>query len=141
VELLRGVVGGGGELPVVAAVPAGGVPRRTDRLPAQLDGEGVVLVGGQVLEQAAKGQRGRADPGTEPGRVEAVGLPAERVPQPVERPDQVVDLGTGDRWLPGNVGHPVTLDTVTDVLLPERPGLPGVTRVGERWIDGHPATP
>ena len=43
VELLGGVVGGGGELPVVAAVPAGGVPRRADRLAAQLGGEVVVL--------------------------------------------------------------------------------------------------
>src|SRR5258708_8592435 len=32
VELFGGVVGGGGELPVVTAVPVGGVPRRADRL-------------------------------------------------------------------------------------------------------------
>ena len=34
VELVGGVVGGGGELPVGVAVPVGGVPRRAERLAA-----------------------------------------------------------------------------------------------------------
>jgi hypothetical protein len=48
VELFGGVVGGGGELPVVTAVPTGGVPRRADRLPAQLRGECIVLLGAML---------------------------------------------------------------------------------------------
>src|SRR5689334_17774212 len=75
VELLGAVAGRGGELPVVAAVPTGGVPRRAHRRPAQLGGEGIVLLGSQMLEQTAECQRGGADAGIQPGRVEVVGLP------------------------------------------------------------------
>ena len=85
VELFGGVVGGRGDLPVVVAVPVGGVPRRAERLPRQPGGKGVVLLGSEMLEQAAEGQRGGADAGLQPGRVEVVGLPAEGRAQAAER--------------------------------------------------------
>jgi hypothetical protein len=56
VKLLRRVVAGRGELPlVVAAVPAEANPRLAQRLPGQLGGELVVLADGEMLEQAAEG--------------------------------------------------------------------------------------
>ena len=61
VQLLGCVVGGGLELPVVAAVPAGGLPRLAHRRAAELHGERVVLHRGEVLEQPAQRQRGGAD--------------------------------------------------------------------------------
>jgi len=100
VELFGGVVGGGGDLPVVVAVPVGGVLRRAERLPRQLGGEGVVLLGSEMLEQAAEGQRGGADAGLQPGRVEVVGLPAEGRAQAAERTDDVLGRGAGEGGFP-----------------------------------------
>jgi hypothetical protein len=50
-----------------------------------------------VLRQiyAAKGQRGGADTGPQPGRVKVIGLPAESHAEPVERTDELLGLGTG----------------------------------------------
>jgi hypothetical protein len=42
-----------------------------------------------VLQQAAEGERGRADAGGEPGLVEIVGFPAEGGAEPVEGADEV----------------------------------------------------
>ena len=96
--------------------------------PLQLGREGVVLHGGEMLEQAAEGQRGGADAGLQPGRVEVVGLPAEGRAQAVERTEEVLDLGAGERRFPGvvAVGHGATVDLIADVLCPEpcRSGTP-----------------
>src|SRR5262249_31118838 len=54
----------------------------------------------EVLEQAAQGQRRGADSGPQPDRVKVVGLPAERRTQPVQRTDEVLGLGAGQRRFP-----------------------------------------
>jgi len=114
VELFGGVVGGRGELPVVTAIPVGGVPRRADRLSAQLGREDVVLLGSEMLEQAAEGQRGGADAGLQSGCVEVVGLPPEGRAQAVERTDEVLGLGAGEGWFPRVVaaGHGATVNSL-----------------------------
>ena len=126
VELFRSVAGGGHELPVVAAVPAERVPRRTKRLAAQLDAESVVLLYGEMLEQAAEGERGTADAGLQPGSVKAVGLEAEGRTQSLERTDDMLDLATGERRFPGRrfptdliVRHAATVEPIPDTPLPE----------------------
>jgi hypothetical protein len=53
-----------------------------------------------MLEQAAEGQRGGADAGLQPGRVEVVGLPAKGRAQAIERTDEVLGLGAGSRRFP-----------------------------------------
>jgi hypothetical protein len=53
-----------------------------------------------MLEQAAEGQRGGADAGLQPGRIEVVGLPAEGRAQAVERTGEVLGLGAGEGRFP-----------------------------------------
>jgi hypothetical protein len=82
VKLPRSISGGGGELPVVAAI-GGRIPRRAYRFTAQLGSEGVILHRGQVLEQAPESQLGGTDPGLQAVCGEPVGLVAERCAQAV----------------------------------------------------------
>jgi hypothetical protein len=53
-----------------------------------------------MLEQAADGQRGCADPGLQSGLVEVVCLPSEGGAQPVERAGEVLDLGASQGRFP-----------------------------------------
>src|SRR5215475_13592010 len=73
-----------------------------------------------MLEQATKGQRGRADAGLQPGRVEVIGLPAEGRAQAVERTSEVLGLGAGQRRFPRAVadGHGANGDPTADELSP-----------------------
>ena len=110
----------GANPPARCAVPAGGVPRRADRRPGRLGGEGIVLHGSEMLEQAAEGQRGGAGAGLQPCRVEVVSLPAEGRAQAVQRTDEVLDLGAGNGRFPRGVivGHGVTVEVIADVPRP-----------------------
>ena len=103
VQRLRGVVGGGPELPVRVGAEVHAVPRRTVRVAGQPLVEAGCLHPGQVLEQAGEGQAGRADPLVELGLVEVVGLPPERRALPLESAEQLLGLGAGDRRLPWSV--------------------------------------
>jgi hypothetical protein len=116
VKLVGGVVGGKGELPVVAAVPADRVPRRTDRLSAQPGGGVVVLHRSEMLEQAAEGQRGDTDAGLQSGRIKIVSLPTEGRAQTIERTDEVLCLGAGQGRFPRVVaiGNGATVDVATN---------------------------
>jgi hypothetical protein len=116
VKLVGGVVGGKGELPVVAAVPADRVPRRTDRLSAQPGGGVVVLHRSEMLEQAAEGQVGDTDAGLQSGRIKIVSLPTEGRAQTIERTDEVLCLGAGQGRFPRVVaiGNGATVDVATN---------------------------
>ena len=105
-------------------VPVDLRPRRAERRPGQLLTELMVLDQGQVLEQPAQRQRGRADPAAQPGRVEPVRLVAERRPQPVERRQQLLGLGALQRRVPGGVCHSARLAKVPDILLPRKSSNP-----------------
>src|SRR5690606_24036494 len=72
----------------------------THRRTAQLGGERLVLDPGEVLEQAAQCQVRGADPGPQPGRVQAVGLEPEGGAQALQRTDEMLGLGAGQGWLP-----------------------------------------
>jgi len=52
-----------------------------------------------MLEQPAEGQRGGADAGLQPGRVQVVGLPAEDRAQAIERTSEVLSLSAGEQGL------------------------------------------
>ena len=93
--------GGGRELPVLLPVRAGLVPRLTHRCAGQLGREHAVFDSGQMLEQAAAGQRGRPQPGGQARGVEPVGLPAEGRPQPFQRTAEMLGLAAGHGRLPG----------------------------------------
>ena len=73
-----------------------------------------------MLEQAAEGQRGGTDTGLQSGPVEVVGLPAEGCAQPVERTDEVLDLGAGEGRFPRGVaiGHGATVDLAANIPCP-----------------------
>src|SRR4029079_6270145 len=79
------------------------------RIPAQLAAKYLCLVERHVLEQPAEAECGRADAHGKPGGVEVVGLPSKRRAQPVERAEQMLDLGSGERGLPRCVGHTDTV--------------------------------
>jgi hypothetical protein len=74
-----------------------------------------------VLEQATERQRRGGDAELKPGRIETVGLPAEGRAQPVERTDDVLDLGAGEGRFPRivTVRHGSTVEPIADVLRPE----------------------
>ena len=124
VERTRRVPGRSPEIPVRFGVPVDLRPRRAKRRPRQLLTELMVLDESQVLEQPAQRQRGRADPATQPGRVEPVRLEAERRPQPVERRQKLLRLGALQRWVPGGVCHGARLAKVPDILLPRKSSNP-----------------
>jgi hypothetical protein len=56
--------------PLELVIPFGGVPGLSQRLPAELGGEGVVLHNSEMLEQAADGERRDTDAGLQSDCVE-----------------------------------------------------------------------
>ena len=119
VQRLRRVTGRARELPVRVAVPVDLRPWLAQRHAGELDRELVVLDDGQVLDQAAEGQRGGTGPLVEARGVQPVSLPAEHRAQPVECRDEMGFLGSGHRRFPRVIGHEATLTAVPDVLLPQ----------------------
>lgn len=93
----------------------------------------------EVLQQPTQRQRRRAEGRLKSGFIEAVHLPAKRCSQPVERTEEVLHLGGGDRGLPRCVviTHSIKVFGTSDVRPPTPEafgrGLPQTAGSGTRY--------
>ena len=115
-----------------ASSPAGGPPRLTHGSPRGAPANHTVNFSSSTtarcLSRPPRVSARRPDSGVQAGGVQAVGLPAERRPLPVQRSEQVLELGAGHRWFPGRrhpVGHAVIIHPRRrgDVQMPCQAGL------------------
>ena len=102
-ELVGGVLGGRVELPVTVGLPVDRGPRLGGRVVGVDLVDPPVLDVGQVLEQATERDRRRRQPLVETGRVETLGLHAQRVAVEVQERQQRLGLASGVRRV--SAGH------------------------------------
>ena len=121
-QLLGLELGGGAELVVGVGVPVDARPELVVRQAREADPEPGVLDEGEVVEQAAQGERRRRMRLRELLAGEPLGLPQHRRPLQVEVAGQLVELGAGLRGVDAHPADPGSRAPRGQPAVTARPG-------------------